>query len=668
MAQQIASMFASLGFKVDKSGLEEFSNSLRQVRTDTVKWARSSGILTKKITGLKDSINGLNTALDKTSIARANQSLASTYQNLSVHVNKVNKNLRGLVYIRKDVTEAMGKINGAAISSVPNWERYAKAIKDARTELQALKATKGIPTPPTGRGGSGGGNNGSGAYNGGGRSNVGGQGSKSTGDLGRGFFRSMLPAVALGGGGLAGIAASAGYVVKEVTQAGREVNKMRIILQMASKDSKDLENNFKFVRDTAQEMGVDVVEFGNAYAKMLSATRDNTILSSKDKEMMFSNLSKYMVTIGASTDDQKGIFRALTQMFTKGKIQAEEMLQMAERGVPAAIAIKDAAIKGLGMTNEQFNKAQQKGLLDPSKLLPIMAASLAKLATESGAYEKATNSSAAAQQRFYNTLKLLSDTIYQGGLDAALKDMFNGLTKFVGAVTDNIEGIKSFIKVLKIIKGYWDKFSDAVGKALGLVDKYSDSTEKATEKTSKFSEHIDRLKTFFSYLIFPIKIVTKALGFFKDTIDDIDAGKWTWLDTLGVKVEIWSNNIQARLGLVQLAWKNTKKMFLNPIESTKRLFSGDYQIENFGANNVTPKTAFDQKALIQRDVQNKIKQSSQKELDKIKQMSMPKVPLMPTPNLGLKGEMPTLEKMFGVNVYIDGNQMNPSYITTSLMG
>lgn len=667
MAQQIASMFASLGFKVDKSGLEEFSNNLRQVRTDTVKWARSSGILSTKIRGLKDSIKGLNTALNQTSMARANQSLASTYQQLSVHVNRVNKNLRGLVHIRKDVTNAMGKINGATISSVPNWERYTKAIREARIELERLRNTRGLPNPPSGGGGNGGGR-GNGNGNGRGRGNGFGRDRESPSELGRGFFRSMMPAVALGGGGLVGIAASAGYIVKEVTQAGREVNKMRIVLQMASKDSKDLEHNFKFVRDTAQEMGVDIVEFGNAYAKMLSATRDNTVLSNKDKEMMFSNLSKYMVTIGASTDDQKGIFRALTQMFTKGKVQAEEMLQMAERGVPAAIEIKRAAMEGLKMTEEQFNKAQQKGLLDPSKLLPIMANNLARLATESGAYEKATNSSAAAQQRFYNTLKLLADTIYQGGLDAALKDMFNGLTKFVGAVTDNIEGIKSFIKVLKIIKGYWDKFSDAVGKALGLVDKYSDSTEKATEKTSKFSEHIDRLKTFFSYLIFPIKIVTKALGFFKDTIDDIDAGKWTWLDTLGVKVEIWSNNIQARLGLVQLAWKNTKKMLLNPIESTKRLFSGDYQIENFGANNVTPKSAFDQRSLMQRDVQNKIKQSSKKELDKIKQMSTPKVPLMPTPNLGLKGEMPTLEKMFGVNVYIDGNQMNPSYITTSLMG
>ncbi|MEG0407489.1 MAG: tape measure protein [Bacilli bacterium] len=667
MAQQIASMFASLGFKVDKSGLEEFSNNLRQVRTDTVKWARSSGILTKKITGLKDSIKGLNTALNQTSMARANQSLASTYQQLSVHVNRVNKNLRGLVHIRKDVTNAMGKINGATISSVPNWERYAKAIRDARIELERLRNTRGLPNPPSGGGGNGGGR-GNGNGNGGGRGNGFGRDRESPSELGRGFFRSMLPAVALGGGGYAAIAATAGYVVKETVEAGREVNKMRIVLQMASKDSKDLEHNFKFVRDTAQEMGVDVVEFGNAYAKMLSATRDNTVLSSKDKEMMFSNLSKYMVTIGSSTDDQKGIFRALTQMFTKGKLQAEEMLQMAERGVPAAIEIKNAAIKGLGMTNEQFNKAQQKGLLDPSKLLPIMAEQLAKLATESGAYDKAINSSAAAQQRFYNTLKLTADAIYQGGLDQGLTILFNALTKFVQVVGDNIKGIIAFIKVLKIIKGYWDKFSDAVGKALGLVDKYSDSTEKATEKTSKFSDQIERLKTFFSYLIFPIKIVTKALGFFKDTIDDMDAGKWTWLDTLGIKVEIWSNNIQARLGLVQLAWKNTKKMFLNPIESTKRLFGGEYQIENFGANNVTPKSAFDQKSLIQRDVQNKIKQSSQKELDKIKQMSTPKVPLMPTPNLGLKGEMPTLEKMFGVNVYIDGNQMNPSYITTSLMG
>ena len=43
MSNQIASMFASLGFKVDTTGLDTFNSKLREVRGNTVVASRNIG-------------------------------------------------------------------------------------------------------------------------------------------------------------------------------------------------------------------------------------------------------------------------------------------------------------------------------------------------------------------------------------------------------------------------------------------------------------------------------------------------------------------------------------------------------------------------------------------------------------------------------------------------
>lgn len=681
MAQQIASMFASLGFKVDKTGLTDFSQSLRKAREDTVKWARSSGVLAKNIRSLRDAVKGLNTALGQTTIAKGNKNLNESYRLLSINVNKVNKNLRGIVYIRKDVTKAIGKINASVIAGAPHWERYAKAVRTARLELRRLSgASNRPPRPPSNPTGGGGSGFGGGQGNQGGRNR--GRRQSGFGEGVQDLASNFLPTQLLGrGGGVGAVAMAVGYAGKEVIEAGRDVNKMRIVLQMASKDAQDLAHNFEFVKNTSQEMGVDVVEFGNAYAKMLSATKDNTALSNKDKEMMFSNLSKYMVTIGSSTDDQKGIFRALTQMFTKGKIQAQEILQMAERGVPAAIAIKDAAIKGLGMTNEQFNKAQQKGLLDPSKLLPIMAAALAKLATETGAYDKAISGSAASQQRFYNTLKLCADTIYQGGVDKALSDMFNTLSVLAKAVQDNVQGFKAIVAVLKDtfgalkrVKDQWGESYETIRSVLGLEKQHNDiltknikTTHDASDKASKYTKTLNVLKKILGYLVMPITALNDGLKSISDTMKKSKSGSWTWIDDFLFHIEYWglktSLIVDRTVIKLRNAWRWVKNFGAKTIATAVFGLSGNPTVSKvlpagIASPDIVKKQQDQQKSNVNTIINNLPSQ----------QQSPPAQPI--------NNKMPTttedMLKMFSsnikVDVHVDGTTLNPSYITTSLMG
>lgn len=449
---QIASLFASLGFKVDTKGLDAFQSKLREVRGDTALFARNARVLAANLRSMSSGLDGVTTRLDKLSLKRANANISESYTEVAKSVARVHNALNGISNNQKRITLSLGKIHSSVKAGEPIWDKYKQSVLETKAallqvngQMQQMRKNSNISvrtgssglsshrtsTPRQQRPFSG--------------MNLGG----SEGLLaGGGFFRAMLPAVATAGG-----LPTLGYAVSKIVEQGREVQKMDIVLKMASSSAEEFGRNLEFVRKTAQEVGVDVTEFGQAYAKMLQATKDVKGLGLEDKEKMFRDLSIYMRTIGSSADDQQGIFRALTQMFTKGKVQAEELLQMAERGVPAAIEIKKAAIEGLKMTEKQFELAQKKGELDPAKLLPIMSANLAKLAQDSGAYEKALQTSATAQQRFKNELKLLSDEILQGGLDQGLKNLFESLTDLIKVTKEGIQWLKGFKKGLDEVSG-----------------------------------------------------------------------------------------------------------------------------------------------------------------------------------------------------------------------
>lgn len=449
---QIASLFASLGFKVDTKGLDAFQSKLREVRGDTALFARNARALAANLRSMSSGLDGVTTRLDKLSLKRANANISESYNQVAKSVKELNNSLNSIDSNRKRITLSLGKIHSSVKAGEPIWDKYKQSVLETKAallqvngQMQQLRKNSNIGVRTGSSGFSSSRTSTPRQQRPFGGMNLGG----SEGLLaGGGFFRAMLPAVATAGG-----LPTLGYAVSKIVEQGREVQKMDIVLKMASSSAEEFGRNLEFVRKTAQEVGVDVTEFGQAYAKMLQATKDVKGLGLEDKEKMFRDLSIYMRTIGSSADDQQGIFRALTQMFTKGKVQAEELLQMAERGVPAAIEIKKAAIEGLKMTEKQFELAQKKGELDPAKLLPIMSANLAKLAQDSGAYEKALQTSATAQQRFKNELKLLSDEILQGGLDQGLKNLFESLTDLIKVTKEGIQWLKGFKKGLDEVSG-----------------------------------------------------------------------------------------------------------------------------------------------------------------------------------------------------------------------
>lgn len=566
MQSEIAKMFTTLGFKVDMTGLNEFESKLRQLRASSATFARNLNVVGDKLDKVRKKVSSLNSVLNK-DLKATGSGTSQYYSKLASYVERVDKAHNKLNSTTPSVISSLNRIRSSVHRSSNAWERYAQAVTAAKQSLRGLSGGSGL-----GSGGritinnrnitnnyyGGGRGGGSGSPSGRPGQGQGAQGSNTTilGGI-SGFMRSMTPATMLAGG-----AVSAGFAVKEVVQAGREVQKMQNVMLMASKGNQEvLKQNLGFVEASAKEMGISYVEFGQAYSKMLMAT-DTSALATKDKEKMFKDLSAYMVAIGQSEEDQKGTFRALTQMFTKGKIQAEEMLQMAERGVPAASMIKKAAMESLKITSAEYEKLQKKGLLDPAKILPKFAEMLGEQARSTGAFAKAVSNDVAAQQRLKDEWKKFSFTIMSSGLSEGLGKLFNGLADLLQILSPLAKEIMGVVKSLSKLV-YWSMrgaseskgLSLAIIALLGILLRYRLILRGVALASGSLSVALGILIRTLAILFlkaFVIVGVFWAIHKVMTALDDKAAGKLTWMDVWEAKLELLKANLMLFMADIDL--------------------------------------------------------------------------------------------------------------------
>lgn len=415
MKTEVAKLFSSLGFEIDMQPLEKFENLTKGLRLSTANLARNMGTVSRNISDANSRLKTFNKNHQALAGSRSLSSLNKNYASMTRNVNTTISSYNRLMPLLNQVNPKMVEHESRIFALVRAWGMLHTRIKSVNDELRANKSLgAGSGRIPTGGGG-------------GSARGPSGLGSAASGGLlgataGR-FAGNFTPAAAIAGG-----AVSAGFVVKKTVELGREWIKMKNVLTASTADAEQFNRALEFTERTTNRLGTNVTEFGMAYAKILQASKGK--LDTKQTEEIFNNFSELAVVLGANTDDQKGIFRAISQMFSKGKIQMEEINQMAERQVPA-LSMLTRAYKELGMTQAEFERAQQKGQLDPSKFIPLMAKYAKEYANNQGALDKALQGSVAQQGIFMNKLTKMAGVIMESGLDKLLGDMFRGLSNLV---------------------------------------------------------------------------------------------------------------------------------------------------------------------------------------------------------------------------------------------
>lgn len=557
---QIASMFASLGFKVDTSGLDKFKQSISQARKEIGYLGANTNKVKRNFDSLRKSLESVDTALNKVRGAGANNRIIVSYRDMATAVEKVNKHLQNITTHQPNTTKAIGKINSSVHAGVKHWNDYANAVNRARdalrqvrSRIQDIRSNSNISINVRQSGSLNPSQQGTANQNastGGGTTIIPLGGRRML----AGLLGNSLPTAILGGG-----IASLGYIGSQVVKTGQEQTRMELALQMSSKDMNEFRDSLKYVKEEALRLGLTSQELGKAFAQVNTAAEG---LSQDKKKEIFTGLNEYMATMQLDPEKQKGVYTAFYQMFSKGKVSQEEINQLAERGFSQKV-FRDAIKQAYGLkTSAEAVKMQEQGkITDVGKVWSIYAKTLQKMARDSGAYDKMLKSSAYNMNRFKEALAQLSKELMDSGLDQLLGSVFKGLTEITLVLIPLAQNLKPVIggfqalgEVLAPVIDFIKYFISeniilsgvlllTIGKGAGLA-KIIERVIFAFKNGAKFSgvfAYVIRtvmgnalLRTIGRFGIWAVAIwgVSKALSFVYEQMERKKLGQYTFFDWL----------------------------------------------------------------------------------------------------------------------------------------
>ena len=450
----IAEFYASMQFRVDSSGLTAFRTEMELVKKEM---ALTLAIISKTATSLKTmlkSFENMQGKFDAKSMASWRKSIAAAAR---AYVKVMEASNGVLHQVAQEASKSQIKLSNfekRLNSNIVALNSYATALMPVVLLLERLRGAAGSPLPRVGGGFRGGANGaggaGQGGHGGAGRppSGAGGGLLETAGIMA--FLKPMLP-MGMGLGGMLG----GGYAFRELIGAGREMFAMELKMKAVSKSSEAFANNMKYVRELSQQLGLDLVGAGNAYAQIVVTAQEK--MNPEQMQKMFTGFNKYYATVHMTTEDQRLANLAIQQMFGKDKIQAQEArLQMGQRVTPFIKLLTEAAKEKMGAKFTTFDDVMKKGLLDPAELLPIVADKLTVIANTGGALAEALENSQVAQVRFNNSLKEFSYIIMKGGLDHALAVMFAYGSEAVPMAAKAIKGL------IHTVKNLFDFFTEGL--------------------------------------------------------------------------------------------------------------------------------------------------------------------------------------------------------------
>ncbi|MBP9131376.1 MAG: tape measure protein, partial [Steroidobacteraceae bacterium] len=130
--------------------------------------------------------------------------------------------------------------------------------------------------------------------------------------------------------GALGVGLSVGGAIASIQQVGKalieaEASAVKFKAAFTAISGADsVGREMEFVRSTARQLGLDLESVSGSYLK-LSASARGTSLEGQATRDIFTAVSKAATTLGLSSSEADGALLAVSQMMSKGTVQAEEL-------------------------------------------------------------------------------------------------------------------------------------------------------------------------------------------------------------------------------------------------------------------------------------------------------------------------------------------------------
>jgi tape measure domain-containing protein len=140
------------------------------------------------------------------------------------------------------------------------------------------------------------------------------------------------------------------------------------------KDQRELTETTIFLSKISVAYGLDILTLTERYIKFRAAAQQSNI-TAQDTMRIFDSVAKAAAVLGLKTDEVNGVFLALEQMISKGKVTTEELRRQLGERLPGAFGIMADA---LGISISELDKMLKAGEILSDEALPKFAIALEK--------------------------------------------------------------------------------------------------------------------------------------------------------------------------------------------------------------------------------------------------------------------------------------------------
>lgn len=273
--------------------------------------------------------------------------------------------------------------------------------------------------------------------------------------------------------------------IKELVDTSKQMDSLNQKLEYATGSAKAAGETWDYLKNLANELGLEQVGLANGYAQLASATK-NLNLSQADTRTAFEGVANAAAAMSLTTDETNGVMLALSQIAGKGKVSMEELRgQLGERLTPAM----GIAAQAMGVTTQELEKMVEQGI-DAKEFLPKFGAALTEsfgqqaqnnINTTTGAINLIANKLTDLKQKvldsfageaiargtqfFADTLDKISnamDKIDPTSIEA-VKGVFANLFGVIGTISQTLSGLYTDFNNLFAAMTGFDNANEKVG-------------------------------------------------------------------------------------------------------------------------------------------------------------------------------------------------------------
>jgi len=290
-------------------------------------------------------------------------------------------------------------------------------------------------------------------------------------------FRGALNALSQFGFALGGIAIAKSLITTEIN-----LRRLRVALKNVIPDTDEYNQSLKFLSTTSKKYGQDLEVLTDTYKNFIASSQASG-LQLNERQRIYESIIKSGSALALSNDQIQGSLLAVSQMFSKGKVSAEELRgQLGER-LPGAFGLMAKALK---VSEAELGKMLETGQVLAKDALPLLANELEK------AYGDKAQANLQTVGGAWNVLKTnISEYVSSANESGSVTKKLADLILFLGQnISTIIKTAYELVKVFVIFKTVMKAME--LGKAFNEWRKTPAVIESVTESVEGLTESAER--------------------------------------------------------------------------------------------------------------------------------------------------------------------------------